>query len=448
MAINPLYPYQAPKIFELVSISLESNLSDLDAADIKNNADKIAQKLPQGTISEESLVTICELVSLTNTQAPIDIRIKRKREAISLALKRKLTNSIIICPSKNNRRIVYISLRQRIVCQSYQNLTLKKVVMLEFDESARLIRSDNAVREIVKLSFPLDAVAKRRVALMNAHNSPYFPTNFGFTSNDKKVSIYQEKAPCDLFDFITKNDTLSQTTIVRLIEELLHAALDLQNSGTLHRDIKPENILLFTNNNEEHLKLTDFGFACSLKDIEALKIDSGSPQWAAPEILRNAYLNGPETEKTTASDMWAIGLVSLFICKEAIPSHQTAIFKFITCSCLLQHAGPAIELATKKIQTPADIAAFNKHLEALSLSPDTALDQLVKKYQALLKSREASLNSWNTAINTLAKPPTQISNLQDLITCMLQSNPQDRITPQDALTALQTLKTQLFESPI
>lgn len=444
MAINPLYPYQAPKVFDLVSISLEGNLSDLDAADIKNNADKIAKKLPHGTISQESIVTICELISLTNTQAPIDIRIKRKREAISLVLQKKLTNSIVICPSKNNRRIVYISLRERIECQSYQNLTLKKVVMLEFDESARLISSDNAVREIVKLSFPLDDVAKRRVSLMNAHNSPYFPTNFGFTSNDKKISIYQEKAPCDLFDFITKNNKLSQPTIVRLIEELLHAALDLQNSGTLHRDIKPENILLFSNNNEEHIKLTDFGFACSLKDTEALKIDSGSPQWAAPEILRKAYLNGPEVEKNCTSDMWAIGLVCLFICKEAPPAHQIAIFKFIQYSSLLQHAGLAIELATKKIQTPADIAAFNNHLEALSLSPDTALDQLVKKYQELLKSREASLNNWNTVINALAKPPTQISSIQDLITCMLQANPQDRITPQDALKALQTLKTQLF----
>jgi carbon catabolite-derepressing protein kinase len=49
-----------------------------------------------------------------------------------------------------------------------------------------------------------------------------------------------------------------------------------------HRDLKPENLLLDEDNN---IKLIDFGLANSMRDGQSLSTACGSPNYAAPEVI-------------------------------------------------------------------------------------------------------------------------------------------------------------------
>jgi serine/threonine protein kinase len=49
-----------------------------------------------------------------------------------------------------------------------------------------------------------------------------------------------------------------------------------------HRDLKPENLLLDEDNN---IKLIDFGLANSMQDGASLSTACGSPNYAAPEVI-------------------------------------------------------------------------------------------------------------------------------------------------------------------
>jgi serine/threonine protein kinase len=67
-----------------------------------------------------------------------------------------------------------------------------------------------------------------------------------------------------------------------------------------HRDLKPENLLLDENNN---IKLIDFGLSNSMKDSMTLKTACGSPNYAAPEIISGRSYGGTEV------DVWSMGVI-------------------------------------------------------------------------------------------------------------------------------------------
>lgn len=67
-----------------------------------------------------------------------------------------------------------------------------------------------------------------------------------------------------------------------------------------HRDLKPENLLLDEDNN---IKLIDFGLANSMKDGASLTTACGSPNYAAPEVIAGAAYGGQEV------DVWSCGVI-------------------------------------------------------------------------------------------------------------------------------------------
>lgn len=64
----------------------------------------------------------------------------------------------------------------------------------------------------------------------------------------------------------------------------------------MYRDLKLENILI---NEDGHIKLCDFGLTCTIQNS---KIICGTPEYIAPEILKN---KGYSKEV----DIWSLGIV-------------------------------------------------------------------------------------------------------------------------------------------
>jgi len=70
--------------------------------------------------------------------------------------------------------------------------------------------------------------------------------------------------------------------------------------GVVHRDLKPENLLLDEDNN---IKIADFGLANFLMDGNFLDTSCGSPNYAAPEVISGRMYAGPEV------DIWSCGVI-------------------------------------------------------------------------------------------------------------------------------------------
>ena len=79
------------------------------------------------------------------------------------------------------------------------------------------------------------------------------------------------------------------------------AALVFSHSkGIAHRDLKLENLLFDKNQN---LKIADFGLCNKMRDGESLLTACGSPDYAAPEILKHEAYDGAKI------DAWSSGVI-------------------------------------------------------------------------------------------------------------------------------------------
>ncbi|OVA07753.1 Protein kinase domain [Macleaya cordata] len=74
------------------------------------------------------------------------------------------------------------------------------------------------------------------------------------------------------------------------LEKLIAIALDItrgmeyiHSRGVVHRDLKPENTIFDQDN---HLKIVDFGIACKEAYCDSLADDSGTYRWMAPEMIK------------------------------------------------------------------------------------------------------------------------------------------------------------------
>jgi len=81
--------------------------------------------------------------------------------------------------------------------------------------------------------------------------------------------------------------------------EVIAALAFLHEHGVVYRDLKPENMLL---TGEGHIKITDFGFAKSLRLNEKTFTLCGTPEYLAPEVIQ-------QKGHSFACDWWGVGIL-------------------------------------------------------------------------------------------------------------------------------------------
>jgi serine/threonine-protein kinase len=99
-------------------------------------------------------------------------------------------------------------------------------------------------------------------------------------------------------------------SIARQVLAALHQAHD---RGIVHRDIKPENILIGHLGEAQHVKVSDFGVATAIGDVERLTRGGmvGTPSYVSPEQAAGQPVS-------PATDIYSIGCV-LFECLSGFP---------------------------------------------------------------------------------------------------------------------------------
>jgi 5'-AMP-activated protein kinase catalytic alpha subunit len=99
----------------------------------------------------------------------------------------------------------------------------------------------------------------------------------------------------------------------RIFQQIIFGVEYLHTHQVSHRDLKPENILLDEDNN---VKLADFGLSNIMKDGIFLYSSCGSPNYAAPELISGKYYNG------ASIDIWSCGVILFTLLTGTLPFNE------------------------------------------------------------------------------------------------------------------------------
>ena len=105
----------------------------------------------------------------------------------------------------------------------------------------------------------------------------------------------------------------------------IFSGLEELHSGYIHNDIKPNNILLFNSDPHRHrtrLALTDFGLSKPISDKSSFHY--GTRFFSAPEVWLRMV-----TEKPALRDVWAAGLVVVWLFQSAGPRTERAFQAYL-----------------------------------------------------------------------------------------------------------------------
>lgn len=129
----------------------------------------------------------------------------------------------------------------------------------------------------------------------------------------------------ELFDRIVQKEYYTEQEARDVCRILFGALKYCHDRRVAHRDLKPENLLLQSREDDQNVKIADFGFAKKCTSTKCLLTQCGTPGYVAPEIL-NGIPYG------TQADMWSIGVI-LYILLAGYPpfngSNQRELFKLI-----------------------------------------------------------------------------------------------------------------------
>jgi calcium/calmodulin-dependent protein kinase I len=142
----------------------------------------------------------------------------------------------------------------------------------------------------------------REVKIMKRLNHPHILKLFEVFEDEKSYYLVMELVEGkELFDKIVERGQYSEKDTARIINQIVSAVAYLHENDIAHRDLKPENLLSAGSDENEVIKIADFGFSKNFGE-EKLMTSCGSPGYVAPEVLTcESYDN--------SVDMWSIGVI-------------------------------------------------------------------------------------------------------------------------------------------
>lgn len=163
--------------------------------------------------------------------------------------------------------------------------------------------NEQVVLKLVRMEQEEDGIppsSVREVCILKSLNHPNILKLREVICEDMKITMACEFMEKDLKNFLVK-PRMSPDLLRSYAFQLLCGTKYLHRIGIVHRDIKPENILI---NKHGFLKLGDFGSAAYCFHPIPYELDEVKTPWyLAPEILINAPVHGTEI------DIWSAGCV-------------------------------------------------------------------------------------------------------------------------------------------
>ncbi|XP_036208082.1 myosin light chain kinase family member 4 isoform X1 [Myotis myotis] len=127
-----------------------------------------------------------------------------------------------------------------------------------------------------------------------------------FESKNDIVLVMEYVDGGELFDRIIDNNyNLTELDTILFIKQICEGIRHMHQMYILHLDLKPENILC-VNRDTKQIKIIDFGLARRYKPREKLKVNFGTPEFLAPEVVNYDFVSFP-------TDMWSVGVIAYML---------------------------------------------------------------------------------------------------------------------------------------
>ena len=147
---------------------------------------------------------------------------------------------------------------------------------------------------------------RREAQVLTEVNNPHVTNLIEFNEDDVVPYLVMEfVAGQSLQQRLDREKKLDEPTAVAIMSDVCRALSAAHRRGIVHRDIKPDNILL-ADSDEKRVKLSDFGVARQLFDVESTRLTQagsavGTPLYMSPEQCEDGGSADPR------SDVYSIG---------------------------------------------------------------------------------------------------------------------------------------------
>ncbi|KAF6753246.1 CAMK/CAMKL/AMPK protein kinase [Ephemerocybe angulata] len=141
---------------------------------------------------------------------------------------------------------------------------------------------------------------RREFEYMRTLRHPHIIKLYEVISTPTDIIFVLEYAGGELFNYIVTHGRMSEQRARRFFQQIIHGIEYSHRLKIVHRDLKPENVLL---DDDLNVKIADFGLSNEISDGDFLTTSCGSPNYAAPEVIRGGVYAGPEI------DVWSSGVI-------------------------------------------------------------------------------------------------------------------------------------------
>ncbi|XP_062925768.1 myosin light chain kinase 3-like isoform X2 [Mobula hypostoma] len=148
---------------------------------------------------------------------------------------------------------------------------------------------------------------KNEIQVMNQLNHTNLIQLYdAFETKNDIILIMEYIEGGELFDrIIDENYNLTEMDTILFVKQICEGLQYMHQMYILHLDLKPENILC-VNREANQVKIIDFGLARRYKPREKLKINFGTPEFLAPEVVNYDFVSFP-------TDMWSLGVIAYML---------------------------------------------------------------------------------------------------------------------------------------
>uniref|UniRef100_A0A665SUA8 Protein kinase domain-containing protein n=2 Tax=Echeneis naucrates TaxID=173247 RepID=A0A665SUA8_ECHNA len=150
-------------------------------------------------------------------------------------------------------------------------------------------------------------VVRNEIHVMNQLNHANLIKLYAaFESRHNIILVMEYVEGGELFDrIIDENYNLTELDTVLFIRQICEGLQYMHKMYILHLDLKPENILCVSRATNK-IKIIDFGLARRYKPREKLRVNFGTPEFLAPEVINYEFVSFP-------TDMWSLGVITYML---------------------------------------------------------------------------------------------------------------------------------------
>nr|XP_055057107.1 myosin light chain kinase 3 isoform X1 [Misgurnus anguillicaudatus] len=150
-------------------------------------------------------------------------------------------------------------------------------------------------------------VVKNEIQVMNQLNHANLIQLYAaYESRNDIILVLEYVSGGELFDrIIDENYKLTELDTVMFIRQICEGLCHMHKMYILHLDLKPENILCVSRLTNK-IKIIDFGLARKYQPKEKLRVNFGTPEFLAPEVVNYDFVS-------FNTDMWSLGVITYML---------------------------------------------------------------------------------------------------------------------------------------